>query len=376
MNFYYLVIAFVFFIYLFVYKSKLLCKKTLFVYCTFFFLIIISSIRADSVGGDLQHYIPRFTEFGKQNIGQLLGDRTKYGWIYALYCKLAYTINSNNQSFLFFTSIFNLSFVAYFIRKYSPKPLLSIFLYITFAFYTNTFNSVRSSMALGIGLLLFKYILERKIGWFIFYYLIALEIHQTFFPFFILYPLCQMKINLKYIIFSILTCFIVSQLSSHIEIISLLAFAYDPGAYANIGENYSGGYNLLLLMCLITISMYMINKDKLYIDPKLINSQVNVNENNIIRLFLHSMVVACCILCFATYYTVLTRVAMFFYIVIIILIPITINNFRYKNIKGLCYWITCLLFLVYFSLFVMRPLENFDNSNSQMTIPYKTYWEK
>lgn len=219
-------------------------------------------------------------------------------------------------------------------------------------------------MTLGVGLFIMKYIIERKFWRFFIGYLIAIEIHQTFLPFILLYYIYTKRLTFKYIFFSISICFVISQvLSSHMSIIATLAYMYDPGAYENIGESYSGGYSLFALLSGMTMGFYILLKKK----------KVLTKEN---QLFIHCLVIASCVQAFATYYTVLMRVAMFFYIVVIILFPAAIKSIKTPLLKKSAYIITVLLFAIYFQMFVMTPSPAYNNSNYQNTIPYKTFWEK
>lgn len=362
MYLYYTILFIILFLYLRIYSSNLKNKKSIYIILSFILLIVISSIRAKTVGGDLNHYIPNYISIGKQSWEQLFQTRYKYGYIYSILCKVAYSINTSEQSYLFFTSLCNLLPIAYFVKKHSPRPWLSIYIYITMGFYTNTFNSVRSSIALALGVFMLHYIIERKFWIFFIYYLAALEIHQTFFPFIILYPLCQKKVSLKYIIGVITLCFILAQILLRSNIISIIAYLYDPGAYSNsISETFErAGYSLFLLLSAMTFAFYLINKN---------------NITNEIQLFLHCMVIGSGIQAFAICAGVVTRVAMFFYIVIIVLFPISLLNIKNLRLRRWGYFITLILFFLYFKIFIMTP-DSINKTNSQGTIPYKTHWER
>lgn len=364
MFFYYYLIFFICFLYIFVNACNVKNKQKVFIVLSFSILILISGIRGYECGGDLQHYLSNYPIIGKRNFHDIFYDRVKYGYVFSSIYKIAYSIDESPTCLLFLTSIINLSFIAIFIKKYSCNPFFSVFIYVTMAFYTNTFNSVRSSMALGLGLVIMRYIIERNFIKFFIGYIVALEIHQTFFPFLFLYFIYNKQLSFRYIIISISICYIISQaLSSFMGYIATLAYIYDPGAYEDIGEAYSGGYSLLALLSGMAVGFYWLLKKE-----NCINKET--------QLFIHCMVMASCIQAFATYYTVLQRVAMFFYIVVIALFPITIKNIKTPFLRTCSYGITVLLFMIYFQIFVMTPSSKYGGSNYQGTIPYKTYWEK
>ena len=165
--------------------------------------------------------------------------------------------------------------------------------------------------------------------------------------------------TLKYMLISIGICIFISQFFLSWDVISSFAASYDEGAYGNDKlEERTGGIAMLALNLAITFSFYYINQKKL--------------DDIIIKLCLHSMTIACCALAFATKFTLLNRVAMFFYIVTIIFFPITIQNIPQKQMRLVGKAVIYSLFFAYFVIFIMTPLKDFNNSNNQRTIPYKT----
>lgn len=355
---YYGLLLFIVLLYLFLHKSKSKNHDVLFLKIVFLVLIVIGSVRSTEVGGDLWHYLRAYERFGVEKWSDLFANRTKYGYIFAIISKLAYSIDPSPQTFLTVMSVVSLLPVYYFIKKYSVNKLMSVFIYITFGFYTNTFNSIRASIALGVGLLMMRFIIERKLWKFLIGVAIAAEIHITFIPFVFLYPLYKKKITEKYLYLSIVVCFALSQMLSLWQHIVSIGVAYDS-AYSNI-EKTTGGFTLLILTVGITIVFYYINRGK---------------ENEMSRLFSHCLIFACCALCFATCYTVLTRIALFFYVVLIVYFPLTISGMAKLSTRKVAGMLTYFLFFVYFVLFIMTPLKKYEDSNYQKTIPYTFCWE-
>ena len=360
MYFYYGLLLFIVLLYLFLHKSNSKNHEVLFLKIVFLVLITVGSIRSTEVGGDLSHYLNAYNRFGSAKWSDLFATRTKYGYLFAIVCKFAYSIDPSPQTFLTVTSVASLLPIYYFIKKYSINPLMSVYVYITFGLYTNTFNSVRASLALGIGVLLFDYVIERKLWKFLLFYAVAVEIHQTFLPLILIYPLYKKEITVRYIASSIAVCFLLSQTLSILSYIYKLAKSYDEGSYQNL-ELITGGYSLLSLMIAITTAFFCINRKKM---------------ESCTKLWMHCMIVSCCTLCFATNLTMLTRVAMFFYVVLIVLFPETLNRIRNPYYSFLARCSVFVLFFVYFSIFLMQPLKEYGGSNNQRTIPYKVFFEE
>lgn len=360
MYFYYYLLFFFVALYLILYTCKVKHSDDLFLKISFVVLIFVGAVRSTDVGGDLWHYLRAYDFFGERSWEYLFTHRSKYGYIFAALIKAAHAINPSPRSLLAVTNILSLIPVYIFIKKFSSNYLMSLFIYISFGFYTNTFNSVRASLALGVGLLMMSFIMERRLRPFLICLFAAVEIHMTFIVFAILYPLYKKQITIKYMCLTIGSCFVLSRIVSLWGRLSAMASSYDAGAYSNL-EQSTGGFTLLFLMIAITVTFFVINKKQ---------------QENQIQLFMHCMIVSCCVLAFATCYTVLTRVAMFFYIAIIVLFPLTIKNMKNIDLRRFSFMAVYLLFFVYFALFVMQPLKEYDGSNNQRTLPYTTYWEK
>lgn len=360
MYFYYYLLIFIVTLHFILRICKVKHSNDLFLKISFVVLMFVGAVRSTDVGGDLWHYLRAYDFFGERSWGYLFTHRSKYGYIFAALTKAAHSINPSPQSLLAVTNILALIPVYFFIKKFSNNYLMSLFLYISFGFYTNTFNSVRASLALGIGLFMMGLVIERKLWAFLLCFAAAVEIHLTFGLFALLYPLYWKKITVKYLCVSIGTCFVLSQMASLWGRLAGMAMSYDEGAYSNITQS-SGGYTLLALMIAITFVFYFVNRKSLEGES---------------QLFMHCLTIACWVLCFATCFTVMTRIAMFFYIVMVVAFPLIINNLKNVDLRRLGVVMTYCMFLIYFILFVMQPLKEYDGSNNQRTLPYTTYWEK
>ncbi|MFS3066043.1 EpsG family protein [Bacteroides fragilis] len=265
-------------------------------------LLLLSILRKNTVGGDLINYIPLYDTIAKSSFGEALAI-PKYGIIYLFYNKILTLLSPNEFTFMLGTSLVNLLPVFWLIIKYSKIPLLSIFLYVSIGYYTNTFNSVRSSMAIAITICCIPYILERKFYSFLFLYILALCVHLSSFPFILTYWVVNLKLSFKRIISLIVFSYLLSESVSN-WIIGYL-YLYDP-VYDKF-ESTTGGYSYFFMLFFIFISGYIIynqNKDK------------NISKEN--DLFLRVMLIATCIQPFAFHFMLINRIVLFFSVYIII----------------------------------------------------------
>lgn len=354
MTIYYIILFSTYFLY------KFINKKNLYVDVIFLILIFISSFRGERVGGDLINYIPLYEDIAKHDWNYIFQSSTKYGYLFSIYVKLWSYISASPVLFLIGTSIINLSIIAFFIKKYSKNPWLSIYIYIAMGFYTNTFNSVRSSMALAIGALCIHYIIKNKFLKFFLCYLVALEIHKTIFPLLFLYPMSKIKLSWKYI-FTIIGGAVVVSYFIPSEYFNVIAILY-ASSYATIEDSAGSGFSLLLLLLFITVTSFYFMRSRL---------------DRPTSVLLHAMIFSVCIQAFAPHFALLTRITTFFKIYMIILIPNLIDGLYYSNNRRFATVLACLLFFCYFQYFIMTPTQVMDgvHTNSQFSIPYKFIWE-
>lgn len=324
-------------------------------------LILISGFRGYECGGDLNNYIPLFNEVTKEPISNIFTNYDKYGIIFKLVAKISSILSNNTTWILLVFSFINISIPIYFIYKYSKIPWMSVTLYIALTYYTNTFNSVRSSMALAIGMLGIIYLLKEKKLAAIFLFIIAFEIHKTIFPIFLSIYLIRIKPSFWKITISVVSCIILAKALSISGLAPLLDAYNEMNNYTGRNDDNlgGGGYSLLLLYIIITYGCYFLNKNR--------NSKLN---NFLICL----MCMATCIQAFAPMYSLLTRISYFFTIYSIVLIPNSIDLAFTLKSKRICVFCTVLLSLLYFQKFIMTPSLEF-HSNSQGTIPYYYFWE-
>lgn len=333
--------------------------KDLYCIYAFFLLVIISGLRGYSVGGDLNFYLPLFEKIAKQPIAEIFEDYDKYGIIFKLYIKLWSFIASGSTYFLFVTSLINVGIVCWFIRKRSPILWLSFFLYIALGYYTNSFNSVRSTMALVIGIIGVNALIQnKKLKAFVFF-LIAFEIHKTIAPIFLLFALGSFKPRLPVMVASIIGCFILANAIGISGLANIILW-YSAG----YGEalNFEGrGYNLLALDCIITIGCYYLYRN-------------NLNKQRV--LLLNILWLATCLQCIAPLFSYATRISYFFTFYTIILIPeAIISSFKTRS-RPIVLSMLAAACAIYFKITIMTATVASANSNAQGTLPYYFYWEQ
>ena len=329
-------------------------NRVVYLFIIFFALIFVSCFRKDTVGGDLQNYIPLFESAKYSSWAEYL-SLPKYGPIFLIYNKLLCSIGDHYTVLLIGTSFFNLIAVAVFVKRYSLIPWLSIVMYICMGFYGRTFNSLRSSMALAILLYSIPFILERKFLKFLIVYICAFIVHKSVFPFFVAYFFARRRLPLKIMVPVAAFLFVAaSELSPLLNSILVL---YDP---SYIGSETSGG-GYAYFMILVAIAIFC-------------NVFKNKYESPANALLFNMLVVGMCIQPFASQISYINRIVIFFTIALIIVIPNSVATIKSKDLRLLVESALLICFVAYFVNVDMR-IDPATGTNNQAVIPYLFAWQ-
>jgi transmembrane protein EpsG len=122
-------------------------------------LIIISSIRSETVGTDYMAYSKQF-EFANKLFENNVFER-EFGWSYmnTFLSNSGYTIHILTA----ISALLTMIPVIYAILKNSKSPVTSLLLYVLFYYYCMSFNLVRQSIAISWFLLAVQFIGQRKL---------------------------------------------------------------------------------------------------------------------------------------------------------------------------------------------------------------------
>lgn len=151
-------------------------------YLALFFVVffLISALRADTVGYDLKNYIPLYNAISEMSWGGVFFF-TDYELGYKLFNKLISCFSMDERCFFLCTSFVVLYGMFKYIWRFSKIFYLSLFLYVAFGFYSNTFNSIRSSLAIAIAVNSLLYINKKEKLKFSLVILLAMLFHTSAF---------------------------------------------------------------------------------------------------------------------------------------------------------------------------------------------------
>ena len=325
----------------------------------FLILFFLSAFRATTVGGDLENYIPNFHLACEASSLKELFESSGYEPLYMLLQKLIGIISPTDRFFLFITSIISLSGPFFLFRKYSPLPILSLFLYYLLGYYSNTFNNVRQSMALSLCFFSIPFILERDIKKFLLLVFAALNIHFSSAIFLFVYPLARIKME-PINVFSIVVAGAAIYIASSISIVSYVIdnfFMKYSDAILIITDSGQGLLLVYIFMAILVYTFFYLKR-----------GQIPPMYQNIVNLLVLLLVLTPLAQSYASIIKSLARLTQYLFIPVVILIPILLMTIN-KRARYLVVFILCTVCYYYLCNFICS-YSVFTMSNSQGTIPY------
>lgn len=334
-------------------------ERKKYVLAIFFPLFFLAALRGETVGGDLQNYLPAFDAISHaQSFEQFISaTNTEPG--FSVLNFIISCISPTHRAFLVITSFISLIGPALLIYRYSSNPAISALLYFSFGFYTNTYNNVRQSIALSLCFISIIFILDKKKWKWFFLLMVASVIHYSAIVCFLLYPITKYMIKIKNLVIVMgiaFALFYFAKSSIMGLIVNSFFIRYDPDSILN---DSTGGWPLFVFYFLILIVetiFYLFHKKNIS------------DENKKMSIFFIALqLMATIFQIYATIWSSMTRVTLYFYIPVIVAIPFYINMCE-KRLRRIY-----LIIVLCFSLLFLKNTYSYNPdtlSNSQGVIPY------
>lgn len=343
------------------YKSNIRTQNRLYMFLASV-VLLFAICRGESVGGDLAEYIPLFQRSAEySSIFEILGTTLMSGYEvgFLALCKFINYLSADSRCFIVVTSILSLIGPLFFINKYSKNKVFSLLLFILLGLYNFSFNNVRQSIAISVVMFAVHFLIQGRKWHFLFLVVLATSMHTSAIFSLLFLPLKSFRYTsrrvVKLTIFGIIIFFVFGTVLFQF----LLSNIFTKYVGELDGANVAGtGYGLLCVyIVVVTICSALFKKKK---------SFYNENDMIICTFLLYSLMLAVLIQAFATYMANITRLANYFYIMLIILVP---NIVEYTSNKKFWYMS---FFLFYFLLACMTAWSPTGtlNTNSTDTIPY------
>lgn len=316
---------------------------------SFLTLWLIQALRDETVGTDLQVYIPAFNDIRSYNGGADISFEGGYTYYNLLISKY---ISTDHNLFLAITSFFSLFPITLLYKKYSRNQCLAYIIFSAFIIYHFSFSGLRQALALGIVATAAIFAFERRLIPFCLLILLASFFHKSSIISVVIYPIINYirMTPVRYLWLTVAGVAIIWGLEIIVPFITSFIFGGDAytGYYSH---EVNASYNLFFLLVIFFLFTFLVKKPSRTLDSY--------------RLLLY-----CCIITQSLGFisVVATRIGYYFFIFLPLILTQTIYELPYsKNSKGLIS-IGLAAFMIFFFLY--------SNSGGYLkVVPYKFYWE-
>ena len=240
------------------------------IYCVFSgtLWILISGLRALSVGADTQAYYISYNVVKNESISALFDNIYKKYILhqdirdpgYDFFVKLTQYFTENYQIYLIIVAIiFMVPFTMWIIRE-SKNPIISFVLYSSLFYAFFSITGIRQTIATALVVLIGdKMVKERKFYLFASICLLASTIHQSALVFFPFYFVSKIPVSRKSILGWVSVIMMAFVFRYQLKVILI-----DASGYTDYAEEYAGAGTstfTLLLICLFVLSILSYKRD-------------------------------------------------------------------------------------------------------------------
>lgn len=320
----------------------------IFAFVDILLMIILMGLRNVSVGTDTLNYYYFYQSFSEHTILENFTHQVNYVDLefgYVLYASIISRF-TDYQGFQMITASFIYISIFIFLTKKSSNILMSLFIFICFGSYNQSFNITRQWIAISLLAMAYLCIDERNFKGFLFWVLIATFFHKSSLVFLCSYPLrFQKNIDTKFVLFLSICIIIFLFFGNNITTVIKNVF------YANYDINRSGDIGLSILINISIFLTFLVFRK---------NFLSSYSDSHILFYFS-----AIAILCNALglYMDLFSRIMIYFKFFYVISIPNLLDSIKNTKNRRILYVSVVTLFFVFY-------LYSLLNSTLFDTIPY------
>ncbi len=177
------------------------CKRSdlLFLVTVSVAMIVISSLRAHTVGIDYDMYAYYFKQVHDGGWAFLISGANGYR-IEPGYSLLNYIVSlftPDVRVFMAVVSVLVTVLTAVLAYKYTPIPWITMYVYVSFGFFVNTLSFIRQSIAIAIFLFAVPYLMKRKFLPYLLIVILAATFHKSILIMVVAYFVAFIPVNWK-----------------------------------------------------------------------------------------------------------------------------------------------------------------------------------
>ena len=326
--------------------------------------VLVQSLRSPTCGTDVwgngYGYYQKFTLISEIPLNAIFTEKiNSFEQGYVVFNKLISFISDNPQIFLAVTSLFIFSLIGYIYYRFSVNVYLSIIIFVCFGLYVFSFTGLRQTIAFSITLFSFKFIVERKIKYFLVSVFLAFSLHSSAIIYFFVWPLWNIRHTNKLTISLLgITLLLLPFYGAIFSFIVPLLFREKYLMYMNGGS----AINLIILYLFIYLLPLFIKSNDFSVKNEVYKNNVELQIENFIRWM------AYCSFLFQSLGLIggdsITRIAFYFSVFLPLYIPIIFKRTKFKSLIYLCITISFIAFFYY------DTSKEFYN-----VVPYMFFWE-
>ena len=338
-------------------------------------LICFAGIRSLDLGADISNYLGSLRYYRSLAPNQILGAELVWPYDYEVgyffLTKLCAWLNMSDTVFLFAIAIIIYVPVCWFLLQYSANPAIGILVYFAFSGFTYSLGIFRQMIALSILLIGSKFIIDRKLIWFVITVGIAMLFHTTavvLLPFYWIYKM-RLSNKIPFIIIAEIICFLGAR---PFILLVIKIFPKYSGLVSSQCDTQGGSYVMLILLNILLIVGCIIAERKE--NRRYVSLQMSLNAT-VVAVFLQIIGYSM---------EIFGRIVPYYSIYLTILIPCMIikcfrkktrydNRIKWKVACGIIEWLgrnTLLIYLVSAVLLIVMFwfLNRGTNIDSYMTV--------
>ncbi|MDD6479314.1 MAG: EpsG family protein [Oscillospiraceae bacterium] len=332
-------------------------KGNLALWIFFFLFFLLLALRKETIGTDLVAYNYLFIRISGYNFSQLFENGEP---IYYLITWITGKITSDFQIYLVVTSFISLIPIAYVYNKDRGNGYFKLIIFVNMSTFVMLFSGIRQSMAMGIGMLAYYCIKNKKIAPFLIWATIASLIHHSGFMIFAMYPIYHFKLNKN-------NMFILTPVIALVYVFNQPIFSLLMKITGQVSDKYdskigdTGAYGSLILFLLFFVFAFIISDE----------NKMGAESLGLRNFLLVTLIIQF----FAPLHSLAMRMNYYFILFVPLALADAIKNSKdeYRQIAALGEAVMSIFFTI---LFVYTTYNSYKTGESALeTIPYEFFWQ-
>ena len=314
-------------------------KRKIYLIVSSLILILISGLRSYELGsGDTFRYSLMFEDDIRMSYQEIYNTAERDPFYHIFSAFLAGILGNNfHYVLLAFATIYILAFDRL-IYKESPNLLISFIVFFGMNFFSFSMHGVRQGLAIAFVMLAYFPLRDRRLLQFLCLVFIAACFHKSAAIFVIAYPFCMFGLNKKTILLyvGLIVFFIVS--GNDI----IRQFAMEVSVYDERFANYADTEKSLSYAGLIQLALFLILVLK--------NLKAFQTQDRDSSILITLLILAMTFQSFAIFIAEMFRVAMYFSIFLVILVPRLLKTYPVDTRRIVTIILCCLLLFYFYSI--------------------------